>query len=99
VLAPLSGSATEGLRFGREDKGRPFLRHEGAPDFNLSDTAGGTLIALTRAARVGVDLERRERAPPAAKLAARYFAPAESAGYLASTASAARPGPPGRSRI
>jgi 4'-phosphopantetheinyl transferase len=78
VLAPLSGSATEGLRFGREDKGRPFLRAEGAPDFNLSDTDGGTLLALSHAARVGVDLELRERRPPAAKLAARYFAPAEA---------------------
>jgi 4'-phosphopantetheinyl transferase len=54
------------LRFGREEKGRPFLRAEGAPDFNLSDTEGGTLLALSHAARVGVDLERRERRPPAA---------------------------------
>jgi 4'-phosphopantetheinyl transferase len=83
VLAPQVGVAPEDLRFGREAKGRPFLRHDGAPDFNLSDTAGGTLIALTRAARLGVDLERHERAPPAAKLAARYFAPAESAALSA----------------
>ena len=83
VLAPQVGVAPADLRFGREAKGRPFLRPEGAPDFNLSDPTGGTLIALTRAARVGVDLERHERAPPAAKLAARYFAPAESAALAA----------------
>jgi 4'-phosphopantetheinyl transferase len=78
VLAPLLSLPAEALQFGREDKGRPFLRHAGAPDFNLSDTHGGTLLALTHAARVGVDLERRERTPPAARLAARYFAPEEA---------------------
>lgn len=78
VLAPLLDLAPADLRFGREEKGRPFLRHDGAPDFNLSDTDGGTLLALTRAARVGVDLERVERTPPAGKLAVRYFAPAEA---------------------
>lgn len=78
VLAPLLGLAPAALRFGREAKGRPFLEHADAPDFNLSDTGGGTLLALTRASRVGVDLERLDRQPPAARLAARYFAPAEA---------------------
>ncbi|MEO8161093.1 MAG: 4'-phosphopantetheinyl transferase superfamily protein [Arenimonas sp.] len=78
ALAPVLGLPPGELRFDREHKGRPFLRHERAPDFNLSDTTGGTLLAMTRAARVGVDLELRERAPPAARLAARYFDPLES---------------------
>ena len=78
VLAPLLGLAPAALVFDREAKGRPFLRHAGAPDFNLSDTAGGTLLALTHAARVGVDLELRARRPPAARLAARYFDPVEA---------------------
>jgi 4'-phosphopantetheinyl transferase len=78
TLAPIVQSATGQLRFGRGTKGRPFLLAEGAPDFNLSDTTGGTLLALSRGARVGVDLELRARRPPAAKLAARYFAPAEA---------------------
>jgi 4'-phosphopantetheinyl transferase len=78
VLAPILGVSGEALHFGREAKGRPFLRHDGAPDFNLSDTTGGTLVAVTHAARVGVDLERRERRPPAARLAARYFDASEA---------------------
>jgi 4'-phosphopantetheinyl transferase len=78
VLAPSSGLSPADLRFAREYKGRPFLTHDGAPDFNLSDTHGGTLFALSRAARVGVDLERAARTPPAARLAARYFAPQEA---------------------
>jgi 4'-phosphopantetheinyl transferase len=89
VLAPIVKSATDELRFGRGDKGRPFLLADGAPDFNLSDTGGGTLLALSRAARVGVDLELRARRPPAAKLAARYFAPAEARALAALPADAA----------
>lgn len=73
TLAPLVGLPVEALRFGREPRGRPFLDHDRAPDFNLSDTLGGTLIAVSRAARVGVDLERLDRRPPVARLAARWF--------------------------
>jgi 4'-phosphopantetheinyl transferase len=40
--------------------------------------AAGHRGRRTAAARVGVDLERRERQPPALRLAARYFAPAEA---------------------
>ena len=78
VLAPLLGLAAGELRFAREHKGRPYLAHAGAPDFNLSDTTGGTLFAISHGARVGVDLELAARAPPAARLAARYFAPEEA---------------------
>jgi len=73
VLAPTVGLSPADLRFAREYKGRPYLTHAGAPDFNLSDTGGGTLFAVSRAARVGVDLELSARRPPSARLAARYF--------------------------
>lgn len=78
ALAPLLGLAPDALRFEREAKGRPFLAHAGAPDFNLSDTDGGCLLAMSCAARVGVDLERHGRRPPATRLAARYFDPREA---------------------
>lgn len=78
VLAPLLELDAGGLRFAREYKGRPYLTHEGAPDFNLSDTAGGTLFAISRAARVGVDLELAARQPPSARLAQRYFTAREA---------------------
>ena len=58
VLAATLGVAPGELVFGRESHGRPFLRNDGAPDFNLTDTGGGTLIALCRRGRVGVDIER-----------------------------------------
>jgi 4'-phosphopantetheinyl transferase len=79
ALSPLVGLPPGQLQFGREAKGRPFLRHPGAPDFNLSDTGGGTLLAIAPTGRVGVDLERSDRVPPALRLARRYFAPEEFA--------------------
>jgi len=90
TLAPLVGLPAGQLVFGRESKGRPFLRHERAPDFNLSDTVGGTLIAVTTSGRIGVDLERVDRRPPVGRLAERWFSPDESAALLALTPEAAR---------
>jgi len=73
----------QALRFGRESRGRPFLLDvDGAPDFNLSDTEGGTVVADTeggtvvavaRGLRVGIDLERMDRQPRVQALAKRYF--------------------------
>jgi 4'-phosphopantetheinyl transferase len=79
VLAPTVGRAPAELVFGREKKGRPFLRHDRAPDFNLTDTDGGGVIALCRRGRVGVDIERLDRLPPVARLARRWFSAAEAA--------------------
>jgi 4'-phosphopantetheinyl transferase len=92
VLAPLLDLPPDQLRFGREEKGRPFLRHEGAPDFNLSDTAGGTLVALCAHGRIGADLERLDRQLPVARLAQRYFAPAEISALKALDQESARIG-------
>jgi 4'-phosphopantetheinyl transferase len=89
-LAPLLGLEVGELRFGRERKGRPFLHHDGAPDFNLSDTVGGTLIALCRSGRVGVDLERLDRRLPVQRLAQRWFSAEESEALRALNAEDAR---------
>jgi 4'-phosphopantetheinyl transferase len=67
------------LRFGRESKGRPYLLHVDAPDFNLSDTDGGSVLAVAGSGRVGIDIECCDRAPPVARLAARWFADDEAA--------------------
>jgi len=71
--------ADAGLQFDREAQGRPFLRNPGAPDFNLSDTRGGSVIAVSAGGRIGVDLERADRRPPAHALAQRWFAADEAA--------------------
>lgn len=80
VLASHVGQPAPSLRFAREEKGRPYLA-DGGPDFNLSDTRGGTLIGVAARGRIGVDLERADRRPPASALAQRWFAADESA-YL-----------------
>ena len=79
ALAPVLGVAPDALRFGRESRGRPFLQASAAPDFNLSDTDGGTLVALCTRGRIGVDLERIDRSPPVLQLARRYFSEHEAA--------------------
>jgi 4'-phosphopantetheinyl transferase len=90
VLAPYVGRAPEELRFAREAHGRPHLLHAGAPDFNLSDTVGGTLVAVCGGGRIGVDLERIDRAPPAVRLAQRWFSAAEADALAALPPEAAR---------
>jgi 4'-phosphopantetheinyl transferase len=90
ALAPVLGVSAAQLQFGREAKGRPFVRHPQAPDFNLSDTVGGTLIAMCRHGRIGVDLERVARRLSVARLAARYFDDEEAAGLRAMEAEDAR---------
>lgn len=79
VLGPYVGLAPEALRFGRESHGRPFLLAEDAPDFNLSDTRGGSLVAVAARGRVGIDLERLDRQLSHRDLARRYFADREIA--------------------
>ena len=90
VLAATLGVAPGELVFGRESHGRPFLRNDGAPDFNLTDTGGGTLIALCRRGRVGVDIERVDREPPVGRLAPRWFSATEAAALAAMPTDAAR---------
>lgn len=82
VLAGYVATPPAALRFAREPRGRPFLvdgdgRPQG-PQFNLSDTRGGTVVAVSGALRVGVDLERSDRRPPHRALAPRWYAPDEA---------------------
>lgn len=89
VLAGYLALRPDALAFGREPRGRPFLlAGQGAdgtppPDFNLSDTRGGTVVAVARGLRVGVDLERTDRVLSHRALAPRYFADAEASALAA----------------
>lgn len=78
VLAPYLALAPASLQFAREAHGRPFLVHPGAPDFNLSDTVGGTVVAVAGHGRIGVDVERCDRQPAVQRLAERWFAADEA---------------------
>jgi 4'-phosphopantetheinyl transferase len=67
-------------KFDATEEGRPFLasafEHTGL-NFNLSHTEGLVAMAVCRHARVGVDVEKRDRAP--LDVADRYFSAAETA--------------------
>lgn len=76
LAAWLPPSTTQ--RFAREAHGKPYLALPDAPDFNLSDTRGGSVLAIAGAPRVGVDLERMDRRPPVLALARRWFSAAEA---------------------
>lgn len=78
ALAHYLALPAERLRFAREPRGRPYLVHSGAPDFNLSDTRGGTVLAVASQGRVGIDLERGDRTVPALRLARRWFSEDEA---------------------
>jgi 4'-phosphopantetheinyl transferase len=78
VLSPYVGLAPEALRFAREPQGRPFLLGDAVPDFNLSDTVGGTVVAVASQPRIGVDLERLDRRLSHRRLAQRYFSRVEA---------------------
>ncbi len=60
VLERLGGPGLRGVPFHIEDRGRPVLG-EGQPHFSVSHSGGAALIAVSRHAAVGVDLEARTR--------------------------------------
>lgn len=66
------------VRFRAAEQGKPELAEPSGLRFNLSHTDGATVIAVTRAGRVGVDVERiRENLDPL-PLGARFFSTKES---------------------
>jgi 4'-phosphopantetheinyl transferase len=60
VIERFGGPGLRGLPFRTEGGGRPFLG-EDHPQFSVSHTAGSALIAVSKVARVGVDIEERKR--------------------------------------
>jgi len=79
VLATLLSAAPGELRFDLGGSGRPSLAapwNAAGLDFNLAHTRGLVVLAVTRDARLGVDVEEnRDKVPLAA--ARRYFSAAE----------------------
>ena len=76
VLAELTGTTPEAIEFVYGEHGKPALK-PGGLHFNLSHSENRAIIGVTRAAPVGVDIERinADRARP--EIAARFFAPQE----------------------
>lgn len=69
--------STADISFRVSDKGKPELANRSNLRFNLSHTGGTAAIAVTRAGRVGVDVEQvRDNLDPL-QLADRFFSPLE----------------------
>jgi 4'-phosphopantetheinyl transferase len=73
-----------GWRFEKASSGKPRLIGESADgrSFSLSHTRGMVACAVASGAEVGVDVECVDRQVDAGAIAARFFAPAESAQLL-----------------
>ena len=79
ILGAYAGLGPAQLPIVIDGRGKPALDLPGAPFFNLSHTNALALVAVTRAAPVGVDVENIRPAPRLDDLAARFFASGETA--------------------
>ncbi len=82
VLSTYVALAPEDLQFSYSEAGKPELAAEQNPDgvrFNLSHAHELALIAISRGAPVGVDLEHRRDLDDVFGLAQRHFSPIELA--------------------
>ena len=79
VLGRYTGVAPRELRFGRAPGGKPLLAGVGSGtlQFNLAHCSGAALIAVTRVAEVGVDIEAARDNVDPLSIATRFFTDAE----------------------
>jgi 4'-phosphopantetheinyl transferase len=78
ALATGSQASLASLDFATEPKGRPWLPAAPGVSWSVSSCRSGMLVAWSRGAEIGVDLEDRARQADCLPLARRYFAPEEA---------------------
>ena len=82
VLCTYLDCAPSAVRILRGANGRPYLdssRHPSPPSFNSSNARDCSLVAVSSAEAVGVDLERSDEPPIKLPHVVRYLAPEEQA--------------------
>jgi len=82
ILGRYLNTDSERLALASETRGKPIVYAPAVTPslhFNLSHSNGLVLIAGTRQAALGVDVERVRFVPEADQIAARFFSPHESA--------------------
>ena len=82
LLAGYLDCAPDAVPLSRGEHGKPYVAADGGLEFNLSHSAGASLVGVSRVQPLGVDIEAHARRRPVLELARRFFAPAE-AGALA----------------
>ena len=73
ILASALGCDAESVEIERGHRGRPQLAGTRALDFNISHTAGVAIVGVTREGRIGVDVERLDRAINVAGIARKFM--------------------------
>lgn len=82
TLSQYSEIPPEKWRFVKNSHGKPAIDPALDPSplsFSLSHTRGAAVVAVTRGADVGADIERTDRNVHAARLSSRFFSPEEAA--------------------
>lgn len=79
ALGNALGLPPPGVPIVRGARGRPQLAGNTGVDFNISHTEGVALIGISRAGRIGVDVERTDRDVHADRLARKFLTDAEQA--------------------
>ena len=77
ILAGYTGLDPLELPILRNAHGKPYFDFPGAPGFNLSHSGDIGMLAVGRAAAIGIDVESRELPRDARDLAASVFSPEE----------------------
>jgi phosphopantetheinyl transferase len=84
VLAECLGVSEDTIEIERGEKGKPTLLTDPALHFSVSHTGHVSMIALTRVAPVGIDVERIRAVPFAEKILRRFFPDADIDDILSS---------------
>jgi 4'-phosphopantetheinyl transferase len=79
ILSLYTEVAPRMLRFGRGEHGKPFLKMDDAPQFNVAHTFEWGVVAVTRSVQIGVDLERIRPMPDLSRVARDHFSRQEYA--------------------
>ena len=83
ILARYLGTPPQDVRFTYGEHGKPTLAEHDEPRFNLSHSESKGLAAVSRGARIGVDLELAREGREFTEIADRFFSQAESAALRA----------------
>jgi 4'-phosphopantetheinyl transferase len=78
LLAGYLGCGPDAVPLARTGHGKPYLPAECGLEFNLSHSRQVSLVGLSRAQPLGVDVEAGVRRRPVLELARRFFSPAEA---------------------
>jgi 4'-phosphopantetheinyl transferase len=73
ILSVLLGVATDAVELYDAAKGKPLLRNDPNLHFSISHSHDVSMIALTRVAAVGVDIEQLRAVPNAETILRRFF--------------------------